>query len=134
MWTHSFEVTTGRTPAVVDLTSRINAALSGRGDGLVHVFLPHATAGLAVMEVASGSEPDLLDRLIDLLPPTVPYHHRHGTPGHGRDHVLPAIIPPALVLAVRAGRLDLGTWQSVVLVDTNVDNPVRTVKLSFLAG
>ena len=134
MWTTSFEVRTGQQPAFVDLTRRVNDALSGLGDGLVHVFLPHATAGLALMELGSGSEHDLRERLEALLPADAPYHHRHGTAGHGRDHVLPALISPALVLPVRAGRLDLGTWQSLVLVDTNVDNPVRTVRLSFLPG
>ena len=134
MWTTSFEVHTGHQPAVVDLTQRVNDALAGRGDGLVHIFLPHATAGLAVIETRSGSEPDLLARLEVLLPPDAPYRHRHGAPGHGRDHLLPALLSPALVLAVRNGRLDLGTWQSLVIVDTNVDNPVRSVRLSFLAG
>jgi secondary thiamine-phosphate synthase enzyme len=134
MWTHEFEVQTGERPAVIDLTERVNAALAGRGDGLVHVFLPHATAGLALMELGSGSEPDLLERLAALLPPDASYRHAHGTRGHGRDHLLPAFIPPAIVLAVRAGRLDLGVWQSLVLVDTNVDNPVRRVRLSFLPG
>ncbi len=134
MWTMQFEVRTGNKPVVYDLTGDVNEAINGLGDGLLHVFLPHATAGLALMEVGSGSDLDLLDRLVSLLPPTEPYRHRHGTPGHGRDHVLPALISPALVLAVRGGRLDLGTWQSLVIVDTNGDNPVRTVKLSFLAG
>jgi secondary thiamine-phosphate synthase enzyme len=134
MWTHEFEVGTGNQPAVIDLTERVNAALSGQGDGLLHVFLPHATAGLALMELHSGSEADLLDRLAALLPFDARYQHRHGSPGHGRDHLLPVFIPPALVLAVRGGRLDLGVWQSLVIVDTNVDNPVRTVKLSFIAG
>ena len=134
MWTSEFQVRTGHAPAVVDLTGRVNEALAGRGDGLVHVFLPHATAGLALMELGSGSERDLLDRLGALLPTDDGYRHRHGSPGHGRDHLLPALISPALVLAVRGGRLDLGTWQSLVLVDTNDDNPVRSVRLSFLPG
>ncbi len=134
MWTHAFEVVTGDRPAVVDLTEQVNALLAGRGDGLLHVFLPHATAGLALVETRSGSEYDLLERLDALLPRDAPYRHRHGAPGHGRDHLLPALIGPALVLAVRGGRLDLGTWQSLVLVDTNVDNPMREVRLSLLAG
>lgn len=134
MRTHEFEVRTGRGPAVVDLTERVNEALAGSGDGLVHVFLPHATAGLALIELGSGSEEDLLDRLEALLPREGHYRHRHGSPGHGRDHLLPAFISPAIVLPVRGGRLHLGTWQSLVLVDTNVDNPVRTVHLSFLPG
>ena len=134
MWTHSFQVGTGHQPAVLDLTARVNAAIAGCGDGLLHVFLPHATAGLALIETGSGSERDLLDRLEAILPRGVDYTHAHGAAGHGRDHVLPALISPAIVLAVRGGRLDLGTWQSLVLVDTNVDNPIREVRLSFLAG
>lgn len=134
MWTQALEVMTGDQPSVVDLTARVNAAIAGLGDGLLHVFLPHATAGLAMLEVGSGSERDLLDRLDALLPDTVTYRHAHGSVGHGRDHLLPALISPALVLVVRDGRLDLGTWQSLVLVDTNVDNPVRELRLSFLRG
>lgn len=134
MWTYEFDVCTGDQPAIVNLTHRVNDALSGRGDGLVHVFLPHATAGLALMELGSGSERDLLDRLDALLPPHDVYGHRHGAPGHGRDHLLPALISPALVLAVEGSRLVLGTWQSLVLVDTNRDNPVRSVRLRFIPG
>ncbi len=134
MWTTEFEVRTGNKPVVYDLTGRVNEAINDLGDGLLHVFLPHATAGLALMEVGSGSDLDLLERLVSLLPPSAPYRHRHGTPGHGRDHVLPALLSPALVVAVRGGRLDLGPWQSLVIVDTNGDNTVRSVKLSFLAG
>lgn len=134
MWTHTFEVHTGNQQAVVDLTDRVAEALSGRGDGLVHILAPHATAGLALIETDSGSEQDLLDRLQALLPRDVSYLHRHGTLGHGRDHVLPALISPTIVLAVHDGRLDLGTWQSLVLVDLNVDNPVRQIRLSFIAG
>jgi secondary thiamine-phosphate synthase enzyme len=134
MWTHSFEVRTGTRPAVVNLTEQIAALVRDRGDGLLHVFVPHATAGLALIESGSGSEPDLLERLQHLLPADAAYRHRHGAEGHGRDHLLPAFINPFLVLAVRDGRLDLGTWQSICLVDTNVDNPVREVRLSFVAG
>ncbi|MGI8550055.1 MAG: YjbQ family protein [Dehalococcoidia bacterium] len=133
MWTHSFEVQTGHRAALVDLSEQVNDALTGLGDGLVHVFLPHATCGLALMELGSGSEQDLLDRLETILPHNADYLHRHGSAGHGRDHLLPAFIPPALVLPVRDNRLALGIWQSLVLVDTNVDNPVRTVRLSFLS-
>lgn len=118
----------------MDLTERVNAEIAGLGDGLLHVFLPHATAGLALMELGSGSDPDLLDRLEEWLPRADIYRHRHGSPGHGRDHVLPALISPALVLAVEGGRLRLGTWQSLVIVDTNGDNAVRTVQLSFIGG
>jgi secondary thiamine-phosphate synthase enzyme len=134
MWTHSFEVRTGDASAVVDLTGRVNRAIAGRGDGLLHVMVPHATAGLALIETASGSEQDLLERLEALLPRTAAYRHAHGAPGHGRDHLLPAFLQPAIVLAVLGGSLDLGTWQSLVLVDTNIDNPIRTVKLSFIPG
>ena len=134
MWTHAFEVRTGDRPAVVDITERVNELLAGRGDGLLHVFLPHATAGLALIETASGSEPDLLERLEALLPRDAPYRHTHGAASHGRDHLLPALMPPALVLAVRGGRLDMGVWQSLVVVDTNGDNPIREVRLSLLAG
>ena len=134
MWSSEFTIHTGEKPVVTDLTERVNAAVADLGDGLLHVFLPHATAGLALMELGSGSDPDLLDRLEELLPRADVYRHRHGSPGHGRDHVLPAFISPALVLAVRNGRLDLGTWQSLVIVDTNGDNPERTVRLSFIGG
>lgn len=134
MWTERFEVTTGTSPSIVDITPQISIAIAPLGEGLLHVFLPHATAGLALIEVGAGSDTDLQAVLDRLLPVTNDYRHFHGSPGHGRDHVLPAFISPALVLAVRRGRLDLGTWQSVVIVDTNRDNPVRTVQLSFLEG
>jgi len=134
MWTANFSVETGNRPAVVDITARVAREIASLGDGLLHIFVPHATAGLALMETGSGSEADLLDRLRALLPPDAPYRHAHGSPGHGRDHLLPAFLSPSLVLAVRGGKLDLGTWQAVVLVDTNVDNPVRQVRLSFIAG
>jgi len=130
----SFEVHTGAVPAVVDLTDRVNRAVAGWGDGLLHLLLPHATAGLALIETGSGSERDLLERLEALLPRDVRYRHAHGAAGHGRDHLVPAFFAPAMVLAVHSSRLDLGTWQSLVLIDTNVDNPVRTVRLSFLPG
>ncbi len=100
--------------------------------------MPHATAGVAVIETGAGSDDDLLAALRELLPPGgpggEPWRHRHGSPGHGRDHVLPGIVPPFATLPVVAGRLALGSWQSVVLVDTNVDNPQRTVRLSYLRG
>ena len=119
---------------VTDLTREIEGFCRGRGDGLVHVFAPHATAGLALLETGSGSEADLAELTGRLLPRDDRWVHRHGSAGHGGDHVLPAIISPSLVLAVSGGRLRLGTWQSVVLVDPNVDNPQRTVQLGFLAG
>ncbi|MFC5379914.1 YjbQ family protein [Aquipuribacter nitratireducens] len=106
----------------------------GSGDGLVHVFVPHATAGVALLETGAGSEPDLERALERLLPRDDGWQHRHGSPGHGRDHVLPAFVSPSLSLPVLDGRPQLGTWQSVVLVDTNADNPDRQVRLSFLPG
>jgi secondary thiamine-phosphate synthase enzyme len=124
--------TTGH--VVSDLTGAVRQFCAGRGDGLVHVFAPHATAGLALMEVGSGSEPDLAETLGRLLPRDDRYRHRHGATGHGADHVLPALISPSLSIPVLGGHPELGTWQSVVLVDTNGDNPVRRVRLSFLAG
>ena len=110
------------------------AEASGGSDGLLHVFVPHATAGVAVMESGDGSDADLLAALRSLLPGDDRWVHRHGSPGHGRDHVLPALVAPSTTLPVVGGRMELGTWQSVCLVDTNVDNPVRQVRLSFLAG
>jgi secondary thiamine-phosphate synthase enzyme len=122
--------TAGRT--VVDLTGTVRQFCVGRGDGLVHVFAPHATAGLALMEVGSGSEQDLAEALVRLLPRDDRYGHRHGATGHGADHVLPALVSPSLSVPVLDGNPQLGTWQSVVLVDTNGDNPVRSVRLSFV--
>jgi secondary thiamine-phosphate synthase enzyme len=117
---------------LADLTGEVEAFCRGRADGLVSVFVPHATAGVAVMELGSGSEPDLLELLDRLLPRDDRYQHRHGSPGHGADHLLPALISPSLVVPVIDGRPQLGTWQSIVLVDLNVDNPRRRVRLSFL--
>lgn len=119
---------------VVDLTGEVEHFCAGKGDGLCSVFAPHATAGVALMETGSGSEEDLLEALSLLLPRDGRYRHSHGSPGHGADHLLPVFVPPSLVLPVIAGRPALGTWQSVVFVDTNVDNPRRRVRLSFLAG
>ena len=131
----SVEITvrTGST-LVTDLTGEVERFCRGRGDGLVHVFVPHATAGVAVMETGSGSEPDLADAIDRVLPREDVYRHRHGSLGHGRDHVLPAFVAPSITVPVLAGRPALGTWQSVVLVDSNGDNPTRRVRLSFLAG
>ena len=119
---------------VTDITQMINQFCRERGDGLCHVFVPHATAGVAVIETGSGSEPDLEDAIDRLLPREDIYQHRHGSRGHGRDHVLPAFISPSLTLPVVAGQPALGTWQSVVLVDTNTDNPDRQLRLSFLSA
>jgi secondary thiamine-phosphate synthase enzyme len=133
-------VTTGDRQRVLDLTDEVEGFLrdAGAGDGLLHVFVPHATAGVAVLETGAGSDEDLLAALDALLPKDGPdgagWRHRHGSPGHGRDHVLPAFVPPFAVLPVVEGRLALGTWQSVCLVDTNVDNPRRQVRLSFLTS
>jgi secondary thiamine-phosphate synthase enzyme len=120
---------------VTDLTDQTQrfAARAG-GDGILHVFLPHATAGLALMEMGSGSEEDLNDALERLLPRDDRYSHRHGSIGHGADHLLPVFISPSLVLPVEGGRLVLGTWQRVVVVDPNRENNRRTVQLRFLAG
>jgi secondary thiamine-phosphate synthase enzyme len=120
--------------ALVDLTADVEKFCAGRGDGLCSVFVPHATAGVALMETGSGSEEDLLAALEALLPRDDRYRHRHGSPGHGADHLLPAFVSPSVVLPVFGGRPALGTWQSVVLVDTNRDNPQRRARLSFLAG
>ena len=134
MDTTVLQVRTGRQEVVHDLTGQCTAFVQGRGDGLLHVFVPHATAGVAVLELGAGSDDDLLAALRDLLPADDRWRHRHGTRGHGRSHVLPALVPPYASLPVVGGRLALGTWQSVALVDLNVDNPDRSVRLSFLAG
>jgi secondary thiamine-phosphate synthase enzyme len=120
--------------SVVDLTGDLEQFCAGRGDGLVNIFAPHATAGLALMEVGSGSEQDLDQALRRLLPRDDRYRHRHGSPGHGADHILPALVSPSLSVPVLTGRPQLGTWQSVVLVDTNADNPRRQVRFSFIPG
>ena len=125
---------TGDREAVLDLTREASDFAAGRGDGLLHVFVPHATAGIAILETGAGSDDDLLTALRDLLPADDRWRHRHGSPGHGRSHVMPALIPPYATIPVLGGRLALGTWQSLCLVDLNVDNPVREVRLSFLAG
>ncbi len=109
-------------------------SLPDLGDGLVSVFVPHATAGVALIETGSGTESDLLDALDRLLPRDQRWRHRHGSEGHGADHVLPALVGPSITIPVISGRLALGTWQSVVLVDLNRDNPERSLRLSFLPG
>jgi len=119
---------------VTDITDEVSSFSRGRGDGLVHVFAPHATAGLALIETGSGSESDLAELVGRILPRDDRYRHRHGARGHGADHVLPALVSPSLVLPVQAGALLLGTWQGIVLVDPNGDNPRRQVRLSFLFG
>jgi secondary thiamine-phosphate synthase enzyme len=119
---------------VIDITAELEQFCASRGDGLVNVFAPHATAGLALMETGSGSEADLAETLARLLPRDDRYRHRHGAPGHGADHVLPALVSPSLSVPVLHGQVLLGTWQRVVLVDTNGDNPRRQVRFSFLSG
>ena len=125
---------TGGQETVRDITRDCADFVDGRGDGLLHVFVPHATAGIAIIETGAGSDDDLLAALRELLPPDDRWQHGHGSRGHGRDHVLPALCPPHATVPVVAGRMTLGTWQSVCLVDLNVDNPVRQVRLSFLPG
>jgi secondary thiamine-phosphate synthase enzyme len=134
MKTRVIEVETGKTEGVFNLTPQCQqfaGEASEGGDGLLHVFVPHATAGLAVLEVGAYSDIDLLATLAELLPADNRWRHAHGSAGHGRSHVLPAFIAPFAVLPVVNGTIALGTWQSVVLVDVNVDNPRRNVRLSF---
>ncbi|MFI8074574.1 secondary thiamine-phosphate synthase enzyme YjbQ [Streptomyces sp. NPDC086033] len=135
--TRVLNVASGSSERIVDLTGDCEAFLrevaAGR-DGLLNVFVPHATAGVALIETGAGSDDDLLAALHALLPADDRWQHRHGSPGHGRDHVLPAIVPPHATLPVVNGQLELGTWQSVCLVDTNRDNPQRKVRVTFLAG
>ena len=119
---------------IVDLTPEVRAFCAGKGDGLLSVFAPHATAGVAVMETGAGSESDAVAMLERLLPRDDRYRHAHGSPGHGADHVLPLLVAPSLTIPVLGGEPGLGVWQSVVFVDTNRDNPRRNVRLSFLAG
>ncbi|BBX95897.1 hypothetical protein AWC15_19560 [Mycobacterium lacus] len=119
---------------IVDLTDAVRAFCATHGDGLCNVFVPHATAGVAIIETGAGSDEDLVDALERLLPRDDRYRHAHGSHGHGADHVLPAIVAPSVTVPVAGGEPLLGTWQSVVLVDLNRDNPRRLVRLSFVAG
>jgi secondary thiamine-phosphate synthase enzyme len=120
---------------VTDVTDRVEAFCKDQGkSGLVHVFLPHATAGLALMETGSGSEEDLAEAMEQLLPRDDRYHHRHGSTGHGADHLLPVFVSPSLVLPMEGGHLSLGTWQRVVVIDPNRENNRRTVQLRFVDG
>jgi secondary thiamine-phosphate synthase enzyme len=131
------EVRTGRDRGLTDLTpacARFAAEAAGDGDGLLSVFVPHATAGLVILELGAGSDEDAMRALDRLLPRDDRWVHRHGSPGHGADHVLPLLAPPSLTVPVVAGRLALGTWQSIALLDPNADNATRRVRLSFLAG
>lgn len=134
METETFTVRTGSQTAVADITRQAAEFADGRGDGLLSVFVPHATAGVALLEMGAGSDRDLAGHLQTLFPRDDRWSHRHGSPGHGADHVLPAFVSPSLTIPVTDGRLALGTWQSLALVDPNPDNPLRTVRLSFLPG
>ncbi len=130
---HTTEVTVDtRSRQLADLTPEVNRFCSDVGDGLLNVFAPHATAGIALMELGSGSEKDLLELLDRLMPRDASYRHHHGAPGHGADHLLPVLVSPSMTFPVRDGRPSLGTWQSVVLVDLNADNPHRRVVLTFI--
>jgi len=135
METTEITLSTGHRTAVADITAEAVSFCADKGDGLLSVFVPHATAGVALIETGAGSEDDLLSAIDELLPANQGrWRHSHGSPGHGRDHILPAFISPSLTIPVVAGRMTLGTWQSLVLVDTNVDNPTRRVRFSFIPG
>ena len=135
MESDTFDLRTGSRETVADITDRCSAFTREHGgDGLLHVFVPHATAGVAIIETGSGSDTDLLAALSDLLPADDRWRHAHGSRGHGRSHVMPAVVPPYATVPVLDGRLALGTWQSVCVVDLNIDNDVRTVRLSLLRG
>lgn len=132
MKTNRLQLNTGREPKVVDITDQVESFVRGEGDGLINVSLPHATAGLALLELGSGSEEDLIERLNAVLPRDGRYRHAHGAPGHGADHLVPAFISPTLTLPVIDGRVSLGTWQRIAMIDTNVDNQRREVLLAFI--
>ena len=134
MKTQTITITTGNRRGVTDITRSAADFVAGEGDGLLNVFVPHATAGIAIIETGAGSDDDFMSIIDDLLPRVDTYRHRHGSPGHGADHVLPGIVSPSVVVPVLAGALALGTWQSIVLVDPNADNPDRKVRFSFIPG
>lgn len=134
MRTKKFEVETVDREVVVDITRECGSILEPGDEGLLHVFVPHATAGLAIIETGAGSDEDLLNALRDILPADDRWIHNHGSRGHGRSHVLPAFVPPYATLPVIDGRIALGVWQSICLVDLNVDNPVRAVRTSFVSA
>jgi secondary thiamine-phosphate synthase enzyme len=134
MQTETITVRTGSRPAVRDITGEAQEFVRDKGDGLLQVFVPHATAGLALIETGSGSDEDLVTAVDQVLPADDRWRHRHGSRGHGRDHVLPAFVAPYASLPVVDGRIALGTWQSICLVDPNGDNTTRTVRFSFLPG
>jgi secondary thiamine-phosphate synthase enzyme len=134
MKTERLKFNTGRSRQIVDLTGDVQKFVQGEGDGLLSVSVPHATAGLALMELGSGSEADLWDRVDAIMPREDRYVHSHGSKGHGAEHLLPVFIAPTLTLPVIDGKVSLGTWQSLVMVDPNVDNPNRQVVLAFLSS
>lgn len=134
MDTIEIRVTTGGSPSTVDITAEVARFVAGRGDGLVSVFAPHATAGVAILETGAGSDADVVAHLDHLFPRDERWVHRHGSPGHGADHVIPAFVSPSLTVPVIDGRPALGTWQSIVLVDPSRDNHERRVRLSFVAA
>ena len=134
MKTTELTVQTGHRPGLFDLTAECQRFVAGAGDGLLNVFVPHATCGLVIMELGAGSGDDLLAELGRLLPRDDRWRHRHGSPGHGADHALPALVPPTVTIPVVGGRLALGTWQSIALLDTNLDNETRRVRLSLIEG
>jgi secondary thiamine-phosphate synthase enzyme len=134
MKTTELQIRTGTEPSLTDLTADCARFVEGEGDGLLNVFVPHATAGVVILELGAGSDDDLLAALDDVLPRDDRWRHRHGSRGHGADHVLPLLAAPSLAIPVVGGRMQLGTWQSVALLDPNRDNPTRTVRLSFLAA
>jgi secondary thiamine-phosphate synthase enzyme len=134
MRTTELTIHTGRRPGLYDLTRECGEFVAGAGDGLLHVFVPHATCGLVIMELGSGSEQDLMEALARLLPRDDRWVHSHGSRGHGADHVVPAFAPPSMLVPVTGGNLALGTWQSIALLDTNVDNERRSVRLTYLPG
>jgi len=132
----SIEITvrTGNRRGLFDLTAECAGFVAAEGDGLLSVFVPHATAGVLIMELGAGSDDDLVASLDTLLPRDDRWRHRHGSAGHGADHVVPLLAAPSVTIPVVAGRLALGTWQSIALLDPNADNATRTVRLSFLEG
>jgi len=128
------EIATGERRGLFDITGECREFVAGEGNGLLNVFVPHATAGVVVMELGAGSDLDLLATLDTLLPRDDRWRHAHGSRGHGADHVLPLLVPPSVVVPVVNGQLGLGTWQSIALLDPNPDNSTRRVVLSFMSG
>ena len=134
MKTETIAVHTGSNRGAFDITRQAAQFVAAGGDGLLNIFVPHATAGIAIIETGAGSDHDFMSIIDDLIPRVDRYRHRHGSPGHGADHVLPGIVSPSTVVPVIDGSLALGTWQSILLVDPNLDNPDRTVRFTFVAG